>query len=333
MSMLIVCYLFFTGMGASALFAACMWETLTPYRLRNTELASTGVIEGISEVATVSHTFGLRSLNVSWFMPNDAYRGFFAPIYGAGQAAVLLGMLFLFADLGRPDRVLTIFTHPTLSFISIGAYLLAGLILCSLVSICSWVLSIPIPRVVAAAARVISLFFALAVMVYAGMFLASLDAVRFWHSVWLPLVFIASAMSTGLALSMGSVMLLGAPDRFATTLASARKIDAVLILLEIAILALLVIGAYNGTVESKLAVQDLLFGEHAAMFWVFVVVFGLIFPFFAELFSSDDERLKALFLIAVLIGGFFLRWCIVDAGSTPDLSLAAAVMFDGGGML
>lgn len=329
MSMLIVCYLFFTGTGASALFAGCVWETLTPYRLRNTELASTGTIEGVSEVAVASSTFGLR-FPVSWFMPNEAYRGFFAPIYGAGQAAVLLGMLFLFADLGRPDRVLSIFTHPTLSFITIGAYLLVGLLFCSLVSICTWVLSVPIPRVIAAVARILCLLFALAVMAYAGMFLASLDAVRFWHSIWLPLVFVVSAMSTGLALSMGSVMLLGTPDRFTTTLMSARKIDAVLILLEIVMLACLVIGAFSGTSESRLAVQDLLFGEHAATFWVFVVICGLIFPFFAELFTkNDDGRLKALFLIAILIGGFFLRWCIVDAGSTPDLSWAMAMTFNG----
>lgn len=329
MSMLVVCYLFFTGMGASALFAACVWETLTPYRLRNTELASSGTIEGVSEIAITSRTFGLR-LPVSWFMPNEAYRGFFAPIYGAGQAAVLLGMLFLFADLGRPDRVLSIFTHPTLSFITIGAYLLVGVLICSLASICTWVLSVPIPRVIAAAARILCLFLALAVMAYAGMFLASLDAVRFWHSIWLPLVFVVSAMSTGLALSMGSVMLLGTPDRFATTLMSARKIDAVLILLEMVLLVFLVIGAFNGTSESSYAVQDLLFGEHAATFWVFVVICGLAFPFFAELFAkNDDGRLKALFLIAVLIGGFFLRWCIVEVGSTPDLSWAMTMMFSG----
>lgn len=330
MSMLIVCYLFFAGMGASALFAACMWETLTPYRLRSVELASTGAFEGVSVVASTSAVFGLRSPNTFWFMPNETYRGFFAPIYGAGQAVTILGMIFLFADLGRPDRVLSIFAHPTLSFISIGAYLLVGLLLCSLLSVCTWVLSIPIPRVIAATARILCLFFALAVMAYAGMFLASLDAVRFWHSIWLPFVFIISAMSTGLALSMGSVMLLGTPDRFTTTLASARKIDAVLILLEVVVLVLLVIGAFYGSAESRLAVQDLLFGEHAASFWVFVVICGLIFPFFAELFThNDDGRLKALFLIAVLIGGFFLRWCIVGVGSTPDLSLAATMMLGG----
>ena len=37
-------------------------------------------------------------------------------------------------------------------------------------------------------------------MTYTGLLLASMQAVPFWHSAWLPLLFIASDISTGIGL-------------------------------------------------------------------------------------------------------------------------------------
>ena len=49
----------------------------------------------------------------------------------AGFGALALGMLFLLFDLGRIDRVASLLLRPSLSFLTVGTYTLAGLAACA----------------------------------------------------------------------------------------------------------------------------------------------------------------------------------------------------------
>lgn len=305
-------YLFLAGAGAGALLGAAVLEFLTPYAERCAEPRGT-----------------LADHPAAPFVAAEALRPFFGPAYGAGLAAVLLGMFCLMADLGRPDRLLDLFLSPSLSFISVGAYLLLALVLCAALSAAAWSFGVSsIPRWLAGVARVGLVASALAVMAYTGLFLASLRAILFWYSPWLPALFAVSALSTGLGLLAGAVAIGGAPDRFATTLRRVQRVDAVAIVAEALLLAALLITALAGDETARASAQVLLVGPLAPTFWLFVVVIGLGVPLVGDLAGrADGSRLMLLATACLLMGGFFLRWCVVRVGTAPDVAAFVAAAF------
>ena len=103
-SELVVCYLFLGGAGAGACLVLSVVGILVPR-----DQLSKGSV---------------RSIFVSW-----GYRKLFGFGFAISLVALVAGVLFLFADLGRADRVLLFLTSPKAAHITIGAY---ALIFCML---------------------------------------------------------------------------------------------------------------------------------------------------------------------------------------------------------
>jgi len=58
-------------------------------------------------------------------------------------------------------------------------------------------------------------------------------------------------------------------------------------------------------------------GEYTAVFWIFVVGFGLLLPLFIEIMESKGLHISAKIpALLVLFGGLVLRFVVVDAGQT-----------------
>lgn len=313
---LTVWYLFLAGAGAGALAAAALLELRTPLEAR-TGAAGRPMLARLGRVASLADPV----------IPREALRPFLGPAYGAGLAAMLVGMFCLMADLGRPDRLLALFLAPSPSYIAVGAYLLVVLVLCAAPLVALWAFGASrLPRWLIGGARVGCLVAAMAVMAYTGLFLSSLPAVVFWHSPWLTPLFVASSASTGLGLVAGAVVLGPTPDAFRSTLRRLRRADALAVGVEVVALVALIGAALAEGGSARDAADVLLTGRLSPAFWAIAVVLGLVAPLAAELLVRDATPRLALGLAAcVLVGGLFLRWCVVQVGTTPDLAVSVAI--------
>lgn len=300
---LVVWYLFLGGAGAGLLFVSAVLESLSPRAID-----------------------GVRADRDGCYAPRLAYRRFFGPAYGTGIAAVALGMFCLLLDLGRSDRALSLFFQPTLSFIAVGAYALIALMVLAAVLVAVWVFGFDfLPRLAARVVRAAVAVVAFIVMAYTGLFLSSMPSVPLWATFWIPVLFVASALSSGIALLVCAVVLTGSSEEFASTLRRMQKIDAVVIACELVVLVLFVASAYVGSETARLSAGRLVQGDLAAAFWGFAVVLGLIVPLVCEMLNGKAGMRSAVVAgILVLVGGFFLRWCIAQAGMAPDI--VASVM-------
>lgn len=322
---LAIWYLFLAGAGAGALMVGSVLEMRTPFNRRCT------VVTGGMPVAGATSR-GSMALWCCAIEPRPDYQGFFGPVYGVGLLAVLVGTLCLFADLGRPDRVLMLLLHPTFSFIAIGVYLLMFLMLCAGVLWVLWGLGLAFfPRWLAGLARGGCILGSVAVMAYTGLLLASMPAVIFWNTWWLPLLFVVSDISAGFGLVALSVVLSGDAASFHTTLTRMRHWDSTAVAAEAVLLLLLMLTALSKGPTAQVSVALLLSGALAPLFWGMVVGVGLLFPLVLERVQrAFGQRSMIVLGVALVISCFFLRWCVVQAGALPDIEAAIMTVLGSG---
>ncbi len=143
---------------------------------------------------------------------------------------------------------------------------------------------------------------------YTGILLSAFNARPVWNSAILGPLFLASGLSTGVALNL----LL---SRSAKEKHLLGKIDVMAIAMELFLIIHLFMGFLASTQIHIEAARLFLGGPYTAPFWIFVVAFGLAIPALLELLELRGKvmatRIPALL---VLVGGFFLRYIIVDAG-------------------
>ncbi len=153
--------------------------------------------------------------------------------------------------------------------------------------------------------------------IYTGILLGSLGARPLWSSAILGPLFLVSGLSTGAAF----MMLTGLRDDERTLLG---KTDMGLIVVELALLALLLIGLTTGGGASREAAGVLLGGPYTAAFWTMVVALGLLAPLSAEWLEAKHGVVSGrMAAVLVLTGGLALRWVLVAAGQHTTWLMAA----------
>lgn len=151
--------------------------------------------------------------------------------------------------------------------------------------------------------------FAVALGIYTGILLSAFGARPFWNSGVLGPLFLISGMSTAAAL-----VALIARQKSETELFT--KIDLVLIVAEIALVAMFLINLSTGSGQQIEALQSVTGGPYTFVFWVLFVGFGLLIPLLLELLeiSGLSRSMAMLAPVLVLIGGYVLRQVMLDAG-------------------
>lgn len=306
LSDLVVCYLFLGGAGAGLVLVLSVLALLVPRAC----------------LATPSGVY---------LSPNVAYRKLLGSGFVASFVLLTLGVVCLLADLGNAQRVILLLTHPAASYLAVGAWALVGCLALAAVLALAWlrvgVWSVALVRLL----HVLAVLVALVVMVYTGLLLQSLGAVPLWATPWLPLLFVASSLSCGIACALAIAQFTGASRAFATVLKRLAAADAVVIVIEAIVVAVFVftasqagVSASNGTeLAAAQSVRDLLAGENAQLFWGCFVVGGLAVPLVLDTVLAMRRRAMpgmVLFAAAcVLTGGFVMRFCVVAAGAHPVL--------------
>lgn len=249
----------------------------------------------------------------------------------ASIIVLALGCLCLVADLGRPTRVLNLFLHPTASYISLGTFAIAALMLIEGLLALLWCRRLPGGIVVLRVLSVIAMLDSLVVMLYTGLFLMQIQAVPLWSSSALvPVLFVISSCTTGIALTLLTSCITGAVLLFWPAMRRLVRIDLVLMLLEFAtMVALLVLAAQDP--QGLASVRTMLTGALAPVFWLGVVLVGLMVPLLLELTHARRPATGIMMAtsLLVLVGGFAVRLCILGAGVNPLVALAAGVTLGG----
>ena len=163
----------------------------------------------------------------------------------------------------------------------------------------------------------------LAVAVYTGCLLGVCQGYPLWNTALLPILFLVSAVSTGMA----SVLLVGVfvyPDEF-NRVTVMKKFHFWLPVVELVLVAaLLFVTSSNPSPAGWESVAALLMGPGALAFWLLLIVVGLVLPTVLECWmlwiaaheletSRTGQMVSALSDAGVLIGGFMLRLMIVSA--------------------
>lgn len=314
-----ICYLFLGGTGAGLCLALAIMGLLVPRASQMPE--SFNRIDSTGQV----------------------YHFLFGPCYGVAFAMLFCAAFCLWVDLGRPDQVFVLFLNPTLTFVSFGAWTLAFCIMLAALAGLWWVRVLPMPRRwLFVAAHVVLMVVAIAVMLYTGLLLQSIRAVPLWDSPLIPLLFVLSSSSCGIMSVLLIVQCSRAGMLFQSTCSKIVLIDACIVALEVLVLAMFFFslpapGAVLPTTETEVAAlastQLLIEGPIAMVFWGLLVVVGLLVPLVLDA-SSIGHASKSLRLprtmyqvipvvssLTVLVGGYALRWCIVEAGISSSMIL------------
>lgn len=270
--------------------------------------------------------------------------------YGAlvGPIPVMLGTFLIVFELGRPFRMMNLFKVINLSPMNIGSWLLMLFIFISLLYALTFVptLFASLERLGDRLKRVrtglawLCVPLGISVAVYTGVMLGAMPARPFWNSPILALLFLVSSLSTGVAVILlfkalfpiktkddpGMPMVseyFKKPDQSAYILTAS---DLMLIGFELMVIFLFLMFAHLTIGNVKYAVSEILpGGEWAGPFWLWVVLVGLVFPALVELVFVIPKLLyhrvyaaprivEIVVPIAVLIGGFMLRYIVVIVG-------------------
>ncbi len=188
----------------------------------------------------------------------------------AGFGALALGMLFLLFDLGRIDRVASLLLRPSLSFLTVGTYALAGLAACAALLVAVRFAYLPsVPRGAVRAVEAAAAVVAVVVMLYTGLLLQNTGAVALWSSPLVPVLFLLSSLSCGIATLLLAAYFAPADAATAWLFRMLARVDALIVVLEAAAAALFVAFAladdHPGAVASA---QRLAEGDLALWWWV-----------------------------------------------------------------
>jgi polysulfide reductase chain C len=136
---------------------------------------------------------------------------------------------------------------------------------------------------------------------YTGVLLST-TSVALWSTVLLPVLFVVSAVSTGLAATLLVATLLGREIP-----AKLGQASAIMEVLEVLALIAFLIAVPAGVLIS---------GPLSLWFWIGVVVVGMLVPFGLELvtWKTSPTVLVLAMTVCVLIGGVVLRAVVVVGG-------------------
>ena len=240
---------------------------------------------------------------------------------------VILGVLFLVVDLGKPLRFWEMMlkrSHETLgiesimfnagSTMSLGTWLLILFVLGSLVYMVVAILAWPFKwaEKLQKVLGVIGLPIALLVTIYTGVLLAATRN-RVWGSLLLPIVFVASAIVTGIAaivFILAAIRVARPDSKIGSDIPKLEVINGWTIAFQLLMVILFVIFGF-GSAQMR-AVIGSAFG---LLWWVGVIGLGLVLPLVIGIRGGAKNAPVSLVVSAlVLLGGFFLRYTILLGG-------------------
>src|SRR5450755_1852704 len=177
--------------------------------------------------------------------------------------------------------------------------------------------------------------------VYTGILLNTMVARPLWNSAILGPLSLFSGLSAGAAMvHLASAVLPGRPaprsliggafaaliqsigpqDPEKKTVAALIRADVVFLVIELLLIALLIINLYTSSASHAAAATLIVSGPYALSFWGVVVGLGVLLPITWQALELSHRVAHTMVPAAlVLIGGFTLRWIMVNAGQLSQI--------------
>ncbi|MFB6112876.1 MAG: NrfD/PsrC family molybdoenzyme membrane anchor subunit [Halodesulfurarchaeum sp.] len=172
----------------------------------------------------------------------------------------------------------------------------------------------------------IGVLLSLVLVPYTAMLLSAVETIPLWDRMYLPLIFLLSGVSTGIAGATGLTIVF---EGLSETVHVYSLADDVLIVIEILVLGALVASLDAAGFAGRVS-QFLINGQYMPMFWGAIVAAGLVLPVIISLAItvlchpggveslSDEVRDVAhagmiVKYALVIQGGFFLRFIVLLA--------------------
>jgi polysulfide reductase chain C len=248
-----------------------------------------------------------------------------------GVPVVAFSTLFLIMDLGRPAKFFRAMLHPATSWISRGFYIVSALIISGGLMVVLWVWpfasALDANQGLRFALEAITLVFAVATCIYTGILIGVVISRPFWNNPLLPILFLISAVSTGIGGVFCITPIVRSVLRItnfetAAFLNHLESADMILVIAEAITMYLYLTLVFDRAPE---AATLLLKGQLAGLFWGGFLVAGLLLPLVIEFINAVihegaspplEPLIAGLFL---LMGGFLMRLLILAAGIRSPL--------------
>ncbi len=144
--------------------------------------------------------------------------------------------------------------------------------------------------------------------IYTGILLSALGARPLWNSSILGLLFLTSGLS-----SAAAFVHLVASDPYEQKLLA--RADIGFLSVELVLIAMFFIGLVTNTQAHMESALLLLSGPYAPVFWVFVIILGIVVPLIVQSMAVNNKVAHTpVAPVLVVLGGLILRFVVVEAG-------------------
>ncbi len=250
-------------------------------------------------------------------------------IVGVGALVFELGSFAV----GDMFRWINLFLTINLSPMSIGSWLLALFVIVSLVYAYTFLGSNSRPGDEHHGLRKkmawLMVPLGVGVALYTGILLGAMPSRPFWNSPILAMLFLISALSTGVASILLMRCIFGGSSSDAKGVEDSKYLlsstDMLLISFEVLVVFLFIMYAHLTVGGVEHAIDVVLGGSLTSLFWLGFVVIGLIIPILIELkyvlprllkqeHYAMPHAMELAVCMLVIVGGFMLRYVVVIAG-------------------
>jgi formate-dependent nitrite reductase membrane component NrfD len=239
----------------------------------------------------------------------------------------VLGGGFHLLYLGHPMRFYRMVLRPQTSWVSRGLlFVVAFLIVGGLQMV------FPLRGISSLALLVVANILAFLTVIYGGFAMNYINGIPFWNSALLPVLYAVAGFLGGAGLSM-SVLLNGSSSLKAVI--EVEELSRGLLAAFIVILPTYLVAARYGLPSGKASVSEMVGGRLWPLFWIVVLLLGLVLPIGVVVYSlvvGLEETPFILFYLSItfeLLGDLFLRYLILKNGFYNPLVPAPAFYISG----
>ncbi len=235
--------------------------------------------------------------------------------------AVALKGTFHLVFLGKPSRFWRLLFHPQTSWLSRGLFFVftfGGFAFLQMII----QYFVPEQTTVIMVFKVLAGIFALCVATYTGFVLNNVKGVPFWELPILPLLFVACGILGGFGVMVAISQFAAAGS---VNLEAAEMGSRIMLIINVLLIFTYLVVAASKEVTGKRSVLYQLTGGISPIFWICVVLLGIIIPASIAIYSIfGGEAVSAVLIIGTvceIIGGMMLRYCVLKSGMyNPILS-------------
>lgn len=302
---LVIAYLFLGGTAAGGFFAMAAWS-LAARRKR---------VESAAGIGTAH--IRLRRPSTQTMRLGQAFEALQVRVYTLCLMLLALAILFLFWDLGSPERVLLILLLPNFTVLTFGAICLTiELVLGALLVLGTLFRLRPLQgrgrRVIEALCCIASL----ATVSYTGVFLVTSPGIPFWHSWALVALFVCSSLSCGLTLMLLVDWFMRDQTLLLRAARPLQKWHLLCLAAEAVFAALFAFSVFDNP-DAAAGRAILLSPEVLPAAAVGVLGMGIAAPAALETYAlaQQDCRTIPVSDVLCLTGGLILRWAVIVCGA------------------